>query len=288
MDARFLRANDSFFCEMMGINSIFEGRLGQAMLAWLPRQCLICRDTLSVPNNALPLPIMPAWQSLGESWRSRRLMCADCLIRLPWMPSNHLCYHCQSPIHGEGLCSHCAAGELSAIDCVRAVWAYRTPIDRLIIKLKHHPDRAILRVFAESLITLFAHFPEPAIDAVISVPMHPHRLMERGFNQSALLSQAFYRRMPKRSSIGHENFWVDKIRDTHSQQGRSRQERFLAMRHAFRAQKSVHGKHVLIIDDVMTTGATLQAMAHALKKQGAQKVSALTLARASHPTGSSK
>ncbi|MCX7680368.1 MAG: ComF family protein [Anaerolineae bacterium] len=114
-------------------------------------------------------------------------------------------------------------------------------------------------------------------DVVVPVPLHITRLRERGYNQAALLAHA----MARYSSLAVEERALIRERATASQVGLSAEERRLNVKGAFRCiGTGVGGKRVLLIDDVCTTGATLEACAVALYEAGARSVQALTLARA--------
>lgn len=118
-----------------------------------------------------------------------------------------------------------------------------------------------------------------SFELVVSVPLHPVRLRQRGFNQSALLA----RRVSRGEGIPVDYDSLVRIRDIPPQVGLSRAERIENVKGAFAVRKSrarrIEGKRVLLIDDVMTTGATLGECARALLDAGAADVAALTIAR---------
>jgi ComF family protein len=114
------------------------------------------------------------------------------------------------------------------------------------------------------------------IDVVIPVPLSSNRMRERGYNQSALIA----RPMAARLGVRHNPFGLHRIRDTHSQVGLSGEERHQNVLGAFEAVPAiVDGMKVLLIDDVMTTGATMSACANSLNLAGAKAVYCLTIAR---------
>lgn len=114
------------------------------------------------------------------------------------------------------------------------------------------------------------------IDAVVPVPLSPRSLKDRGFNQSLLLS----RHLSKKKKIPLLMDVLIKILDTPSQVGLSAQERAANVKKAFACTDRLTGMNVLLIDDVMTTGATVNACSKQLLRAGATSVSVLTLARA--------
>jgi ComF family protein len=120
-------------------------------------------------------------------------------------------------------------------------------------------------------------FPFSDLDLVVPVPLHPRRLRERGFNQSLLLA----RQVSKRQSIPLDFTSLQRVRQTAPQTRLSGPERRKNVRGAFRvtAPESVAGRRVLLVDDVFTTGATIQECTESLLEAGAKEVCVLTLAR---------
>jgi ComF family protein len=121
-------------------------------------------------------------------------------------------------------------------------------------------------------------------DLILPVPLHRWRLLHRGFNQSALLAQA----VAKRSGLDWSPAVLERRRATSSQQGLSaaeRRENITAAAFRVRRPERVADRRVLLVDDVLTTGATLEACAAVLRRCGASRVDALTLARVAKPEG---
>jgi len=119
----------------------------------------------------------------------------------------------------------------------------------------------------------------PEVDMIIPVPLHPRRLKERGFNQSQLLGRV----LAEELNIPCDPFALIRTKDTDPQVGLSEKERRKNVRGAFeidqRREFLVRGKTLLLVDDVMTTGATVEECARTLKSAGAEKVYVLTMAR---------
>ena len=202
------------------------------------------------------------------------LLCARCrdefeLVEPP------VCPHCGRPRTNGGLCPLCQRDPLQ-IDGIRSV-AY---LDGTLREAIHHFKYNNLQGLAAPLGKLMGDYweksPLPA-EIVVPVPLHVDRLRERGYNQAALLGQALGK------SIGlpvSENSLV-RVRATRPQVDLSAQERKENVRDAFCCSNAeLKDKRVLLVDDVYTTGATLEACSIALRQVGARSVWALTLARA--------
>jgi ComF family protein len=159
------------------------------------------------------------------------------------------------------------------------------PVREGIHHLKYSNNTAIAPLLARYLVAAFFQPPWPQlrgrIDAVAPVPLHAERLRERGYNQAELLARAFCRQV----KLPLRPHWLQRQRLTQSQVGLRAQERQENVADAFRAHPAVRGKSLLLIDDVYTTGATLNACAAAAQAAGAANVFALALAIPYHTTG---
>jgi ComF family protein len=111
---------------------------------------------------------------------------------------------------------------------------------------------------------------------VVPLPLHDARFAERKYDQAALLAHIFAREAKRPLETG----WLSRVKDTSRQVGLSEARREANVRGAFEASADVHGKEVLLLDDVLTSGATAREAARALLARGAVRVCVLTLARA--------
>ena len=145
---------------------------------------------------------------------------------------------------------------------------------QLLLGLKYRGGRHLVGPLAE----LVAPIVPAGTDVLVPVPLHEGRLRQRGFNQSELLARELGRRARRPVLDGA----LTRVRETPSQTGLSPAERVANVRGAFAAAERLDGQHVLLVDDVCTTGATLYACARTLKRAGAASVSAIVATRATY------
>lgn len=169
-------------------------------------------------------------------------------------------------------CPACAPSVERALDPKRAVFDYGGAIEVAIQRYKFHarPDLAprLAAPLAEGARAL------GPFDVVVPVPLHPRRLVERGFDQAALLAAPVARAI----GAGYDPRSLRRVRNTPKQSKLPRNERLSNVRGAFRCVRPVRGRKVLLIDDVATTGATLAACEETLIEAGAAAVLPFVLA----------
>lgn len=174
------------------------------------------------------------------------------------------------------VCADCAAA-LPALDDhgpFRAAFAYAFPVDRLVHRFKSGGDLAIGRWLAERLGERVRREPRP--DLLVAPPLSPRRLRERGFNQSLEIARVLSRTLRVPRAVRG----VRKRRETPAQRGLGRGARLRNLRGAFECRLDLRGKRVAIVDDVVTTGATVQALAAVLRRAGAKSVAVWCVAHA--------
>lgn len=151
--------------------------------------------------------------------------------------------------------------------------SYAFPVDALLHSLKYQANLAMASVLAD---LLTARIDTDALpDFIVPMPLHPARLRERGFNQALEIARGVSRKLGVALLPGI----CRRIKDTPSQTGLPWKEREKNIRNAFTCEADLRGKHVAMLDDVMTTGATLNELAKALRKSGAEHVSGWVVAR---------
>lgn len=198
-----------------------------------------------------------------------RGICEACWRELPWL-SGPGCATCAHPLATPGVCGRCLA-EPPHFDRVIAATRYGFPVDGLIQACKYGGRLATVRVLAAML----DHRRPEHADLIVPMPLSAQRLCERGFNQALELARAV------RGSIHAP---VDaaicvKMRETAPQTRLPWKERRKNIRGAFVAFGDLTGKHVVVVDDVLTTGATLSELARNLKQAGAASVTGWVIAR---------
>ena len=199
-----------------------------------------------------------------------------------------LCAHCGRPQpQPVELCNGCRSGGRDALALVRVATLYGDPLRAAIHALKYGGQPELAPLLARYLIAAAQQPPWPAIvptlDGVILVPLHDQRLVERGYNQSALLAGA----LADWFGLFHADNWLERGRPTQSQIGLSALKRRQNMADAFVAGVEVVGKRLPLVDDVFTTGATLTTCAQALRLAGAAAVYGLALSTPTPTPGDS-
>ena len=203
-------------------------------------------------------------------------ICAPCLADLPW--NKNACAYCAMPVGGAlpiGVpCADCQC-EPQPFTAAIAPLHYSFPVDEVIKALKFHRKLHYQPAFSNILLRELSRLP-PDIDAVLAVPLHRWRHARRGFNQANELARPLQQilDLPMLNN-------VFRVKRTPYQSGLHSGDRTRNLKGAFQVRRSISARHVLIIDDVITTGETSRQLANVLIAHGVAKVSVLALARAS-------
>lgn len=204
----------------------------------------------------------------GQWW------CATCQAQVQVIP-DPVCPQCGRPQHNTLLCSLCRHSP-PQIDGIRSAVIFEGPLREAIHHLKYRGRTSLAEPLGSLLIAHWQAAPLPA-DMLVPVPLHHARLHERGYNQSSLLAE----QLARASGLPVVEAALKRIKATLPQITLDAAQRKANVQDAFEACPDlVQGRQVLLIDDVCTTGATLEACSHALKQAGAKSVWALTLGRA--------
>lgn len=198
-------------------------------------------------------------------------LCAACEAELPFNMS--ACRACAVPLPESGLCGGCL-GARSALTEVHAAFVYAAPFDRLLPRLKFAGDLAAGRLVAQLMAAPLRDAPRP--QALVPVPLHRARLRRRGFDQALELARPLGRALGLPVLDGA----LLRVRATAEQSTLSAIARRRNVHGAFAARPRLPlPEHVVLVDDVMTTGATLRAAAVALRQAGVRRVDAWVAAR---------
>jgi ComF family protein len=220
----------------------------------------------------------------GQGTGERLPLCTACKADLPYLAAS--CQRCALPVaEHNSLCAECLL-QPPAFDRVYAAFRYAFPVDRMIVAFKHQarwPLGLLLSRLSIEQLSAAQLLELQSVDRVLAVPISKQRLRLRGFNQAEFLAVWLGKQLKRP---------VDKRLLRRTQQGPAQQQlnakaRKHNLQHAFtvnpRQAQSVQGQHLLIVDDVLTTGATANALAVLLKRQGARQVDIYCLARTGKP-----
>lgn len=173
------------------------------------------------------------------------------------------------------LCSRCRTAPLQ-IPRIRSAFYFEGPIRKAIHGFKYDGVTALAQPLGRLIADYWLTHPTQS-DMIVPVPLHTQRLRKRGFNQAALLASE----LSERTNLALDDATLVRHRATASQVGLGAEQRRTNVRDAFRCSTgALANRRVLLIDDVCTTGSTLEACALALQEGGVESVQALTLARA--------
>ena len=225
------------------------------LFSWLPSRCAACRH----------------WPSHG--------LCANCYAL--FLRRTSCCIRCAIPMPAtaQQICGQCLTHPF-AFDATIAAVPYTDSWRQLVQRFKFHQGTEYARVIAQLMqMTIAQHLNDNRPDLIVPIAAAPSRMRERGYNQAWEIARPLAKllQLPCASNV------LIRTHEHDSQTHRKRKERFKALRHAFTASPRWQGhlaeKHIALVDDVMTTGATLDAAARALKAAGAGQVSAWVFAR---------
>ena len=203
--------------------------------------------------------------------RSGFNLCTDCRRDLPWLES--ACPACALPLPaGVGLCGACQRRHPAFDGCI-AAFSYAAPIDTLVQQLKFGAHLYLARLFARLLAERLVNAPRP--DCIIPVPLHRARQRDRGFNQAVEIARPLAAQLGCRLDVET----CVRVRPTPPQSQLNARQRRRNLRGAFALQQPLRVRHLALVDDVMTTGSTLDALATLLRRDGAERIDVWLCAR---------
>lgn len=199
------------------------------------------------------------------------IWCAACDNALPYLDTVR-CPVCALPTPQGEICGHCLQHP-PLFTHTQALFAYAHPVDKLIQAMKYGEQLSLAHHFAQKLAQLADLDALP--DVLLAMPLHPNKLRERGFNQSLLLAQKLAGKL-------HLDLWphaCQRVRDTPAQSTLPWAQRKKNVHQAFTCTTDMTGRHVALVDDVLTSGASLNALAAAIHARGAETISVYVVAR---------
>ena len=224
-------------------------------------------------NRILPAPLCLL---CGQTHSRSSLICDGCKADLPWLDGQ--CAQCAQPLPGDNhqrRCGRCLK-KPPRFQLTRAPFLYDPPIDRLVNDLKNHARLEVIDLMAKLFVDHFRlQIEQRPPELIIPVPLHTKRLYSRGYNQAAELAERIAR-------LINLPFCKDSCRrliDTPHQQGLSAENRQKNLHRCFEVKPTIEASRIAIVDDVMTTGATANALATKLRQQGAEHIEIWCLAR---------
>lgn len=239
-----------------------QPHINHQVYIWLKNKqsCLLCDETTDAPY-----PI-----------------CTACETELPWLGEQ--CQQCALPLAMSGLnCAQCERHP-PAFDEVVAPWLYQFPVDSLVTRFKHQANWPMGRLMAQLLGQFVQHrldedLPRP--EFLLPVPLALKRQRQRGYNQAAMLADW----LGKQLQLPVQDRLVLRTLETPTQQGLDAKARNRNLRGAFTLvdEEQIRDKHIALVDDVLTTGSTADAIARLLTKAGARRVDVYCLARTPKP-----
>jgi ComF family protein len=218
-----------------------------------PRRCVFCKTVLNIDYDDY--------------------ICTECAERIEKISGN-VCEKCGVPIVGVGRCRNCNSQE-HQFDKGYAVYVYEGEIRATILRFKYNNKGGYARFFGRELAKYAEECELPRVDYVVPIPIHKDRLRKRGYNQSLLVAEVYCKERGECCAA-----LLERTGKTKPQSGLSKTDRAKNVKNAFAISDksiSIKGKSILLIDDIFTTGSTVDECARVLKKAGADKVYSLCL-----------
>lgn len=250
---------------------LFKYRLnsGDLKLTFFGQNCVLCDSNIDVLQTTNIQP-------------NGNAVCRACLNELPWHPKTS-CPQCGLTSSSIGsnstVCGSCISSPPD-FDATHAVFLYQFPIDAMMQRYKYGHMLNLGDTFGRFLWDrVHPDLYLKNIDLIIPMPMHPARIKERGFNQALELAKVLNKLLAKNQKQKLDYTSAIRQKLTPPQASLPLKQRVKNIQGAFRVESDLAGKHIAIVDDVMTSGASLNELAKTLKKAGALHVECWVIAR---------
>jgi ComF family protein len=270
--------------------TVFKQIYNSLTSAFFPNQCLACGRLYHRPPasseqniNEHPLDLPSTFHSF-----TKKFVCHSCIPKFSLIESP-ICTMCGTMFvsreGGDHVCGKCQKNP-KYFTTARAAVIYDDLIMNAIIQFKYKGKTKLAKPLGRVLLFAFIrHFSKQDLDMVIPVPLYPKKIRQRGFNQVFLMIHDWETQF---SAYGYKSpikvckNILHKSRHTNSQTGLNQNKRISNVKNTFKIKKQsvISGKNILLVDDVYTTGSTVNECARILKKEGANRIDVLTLARA--------
>lgn len=235
--------------------------------AMVPGRCVACQNPLHNQTHAMARFVCSGCQPMID--HQEPLRCKRCALALGPRPQAFGWTHCR---HCKPLIECKAEAALECVVCSD----YLAPFDQWIARLKYGNNHGMARFLGHWLGTRVMELGMELPDVLIPVPVSPDKLKQRGYNQAALIARHLGRHIHRPVHNG----WLIKTKELGAQAALSREDRLQNLEGAFRATRLIpKGIRIGLIDDVITTGATLQSCAAALRKAGAESIVTMAVCR---------
>jgi ComF family protein len=221
------------------------------------------RDALGLGWRRLGGALLPGCCLLCAAHSADQLLCPACRSDLPGLPAD-CCPVCAQPAGTGQVCGACLRSPPHFARC-HAAWAYAFPVDRLVQALKYGHRLAVADFCGEALA---ARIAAADYDLLLPLPLHPARLRERGFNQAGEIARGLAGRL----GLPVERTALRRCRPTATQAALPLADRRRNVRGAFECAVDFSGRRLLLVDDVMTSGATADECARVLRLHGAAEI----------------
>ena len=202
-------------------------------------------------------------------------MCDECAKKVEYIEEPR-CKRCGKPIRyvEKEYCHDCEEHDFS-YEQGKSIWLHKGPVRWSVYQFKYHNRRIFAELYAEEWCRLYSYqLREWGVDVIIPIPLHPKRRRKRGYNQAEILA----RELGKRCNVAVNPRAVIRVTNTRPQKELNDKDRKKNLRNAFRVTKHwKKAKKVLLIDDIYTTGNTIDSVARVLREKGAEKVYFLTI-----------
>lgn len=210
----------------------------------------------------------------AEKKASHHGICAKCRRKIKYITEPR-CKKCGKPISKEEseYCFDCT-GKKHAFEEGRSLWVHKDPVEQAVYAFKYKNRRIYGKTFGAEMAECYGKYLwKKEVDLIVPIPLHKKRRKERGYNQAEILANE----LGKRTGIPVDARALKRIKETSPQKKLNDKGRRQNIKGAFASERKIAGKTIVLVDDIYTTGSTLDEAARTLYQNGAEKVYFLTI-----------